>query len=126
MGELTERGQAIYDALLRNRKVGVEHRTMALNAARMSDTLDAINAELEHWPGLTVVNSQGTTTINPLVSEARMLTSALSQILTKMGVAELPDVEAQETSKVDELAKRRAERQAARTSNAKNMVQPGG
>lgn len=116
---LTERGQAVYDALIKGRgEVSAAHEAMALNAARMAATLDAIEEELAICPELTVINSQGTRTINPLISEARMLTGALAQILSKMGVSALPEREQTEKSRVDQLAERRAQRQSARASNS--------
>ena len=123
---LGPRGQEVYDALIKNRDLNAAQRVLALNAARLAETLDRIEAELALNPNLTVINSQGTETINPLISEARMLTGALSQILAKMGMATFPDAESQEKSKVDQLADRRAQRQAARASNATNSLQSGG
>jgi hypothetical protein len=61
---------------------------------------------------LTTINSQGTETINPVLSELRMVTSALSQVLAKLGVGELPRVRAGEKSIRDQLAERRAKRAA--------------
>ena len=123
---LGERGQEVYKALIEGRDVSAAHKALALNAARMADTLDKIELELSLNPNLTVINSQGTRTVNPLIAEARMITGALSQVLAKMGLAELPEVSSGDRSKVDDLAKRRAQRQAARASNATNLLQPGG
>ncbi|WPH57623.1 hypothetical protein [Mycobacterium phage WXIN] len=124
--DLSERGKELYDSIIKDRELNAAQKIMALNAARMADTLDRIENELAAYPNLTVINSQGTETINPLISEARMLTGALSQILAKMGVAALPDAESQERSAIDDLAGRRAERQAARASNASHSLQSGG
>ena len=66
----------------------------------------AVNGEL------TVVNSQGTVTINPLISELRMATAGLAGVLAKLGVGELPRVSAGEKSIRDQLAERRALRGA--------------
>ena len=123
--DLSFRGRGVYDALISDRDVTDAHRAMALNAARMADTLDRIETELALNPNLTVVNGQGTRTINPLISEARMITGALSQILAKMGVSELPEREQTEKSRVDQLSERRAKRQAARASNAEDSLQSG-
>ena len=115
---LAEHGQAVYDALVSGRDVSAAQMAMALNAARTVDTLDKIELELALNPALTVVNTQGTRTANPLISEARMLRGALSQILSKMGVSALPEREQTEKSRVDQLAERRAQRQANRASNS--------
>lgn len=114
-------GQNLYDALIDGRDVNAAHKIMALNAARIADMLDNIQQELIACPNLTVINSQGTETANPLITEARQLTSTLSQILSKLGVAALPEP-AQGDSRLDDLARRRAERQAARASNAANSL----
>lgn len=123
---LKDRGVEVYKALTERRDVSAAHRVMALSAARIADTLDLIELELALNPQLTVENSQGTITVNPLIAEARMLTGALSQILAKMGVSSLPEQESQEKSKLDELAERRAERAAARTSNTTDSLQSDG
>lgn len=109
---LNERGQEIYKALTDNRDITAAHKIMALNAARLADTLDRIDIELALNPNLTVTNGQGTRTVNPLITESRMITGALSQILAKMGISELPDAKSGEKSKFDELAERRATRRA--------------
>lgn len=111
--DLGPSGREMYEALVNGRPVTAAHRTMILNASRMADLLDKIELELTLNPGLTVVNSQGTRTINPLISEARMLTGQLSQILSKLGVSELPKVKTGEKTIRDQLAERRAKRVAS-------------
>ncbi|AGS82307.1 hypothetical protein SEA_EJIMIX_10 [Mycobacterium phage Ejimix] len=118
---LGPRGSEVFEALTDKRSLNAAQRALALNAARLADTLDRIESELAHAP-LTVINSQGTETIHPLISEARMLTGALSQILAKMGVSALPEPESKEKRPLDVLAERRAQRQAARASNAENSL----
>ncbi|AEJ92090.1 hypothetical protein OPTIMUS_6 [Mycobacterium phage Optimus] len=118
---LGPRGSEVFEALTDGRPISAAQRALALNAARLADTLDRIESELAHAP-LTVINSQGTETIHPLISEARMLTGALSQILAKMGVSALPEPESKEKRPLDVLAERRAQRQAARASNAENSL----
>lgn len=126
--ELQETGQALYDSLIQGRDATAAHKAMALNAARIADTLDAIQRELTLYPNLTVINSQGTRTANPLITEARQLTAALSQILAKLGVAELPDTKPTEKTKRDELAEKRANRRKSAAanggSNPEDSVQP--
>lgn len=110
MDDLGPSGRELYDALVEGREVSAAHRALVLNAARLADKAD----ELSEAVGgrLTTVNSQGTETINPLISELRMVTGALSQVLAKLGVGELPKVRTGEVSIRDELARRRAAREA--------------
>ena len=113
---LNTRGRETYLALTQGRDINAAQKAMALNAARMTDTLDRIDEELALRPNLTVINSQGTETVNPLIAEHRMITGALSQILAKMGFSALPDATSGEKSKFDELSERRAQRRAANSS----------
>lgn len=108
MFDLGPSGQELFDALVSGREVSAAHRVLALNAARLADKCD----ELSEAVGgrLTTVNSQGTETINPLISELRMVTGALSQVLAKLGVGELPKVRSGDKSIRDQLAERRAAR----------------
>lgn len=126
---LTPRAQEVYKALTEGRDVTVVHKAMVLNVARMVDKLDRADEELSGLDSLTVINGQGTETINPLVAEQRMITSALSTILAKMGISELPEAKTQEKSPLDEIAERRAARErerAARDSNTANSLQSAG
>lgn len=121
---LSEHGQQVYESLIEGREVSAAHKAMALNAARLADVLDRISTEFMANPTLTVINSQGTETANPLITESRMLTASLAQILAKLGVAALPDAKPQEKSRVDELAEQRARRRAGlRGSDPENTVQ---
>lgn len=109
--DLGPSGQDVYRALVNGRDLSAAHLALVVNAARLSDKSDELNAAV--GGRLTVVNSQGTETINPLISELRMVTSALAQVLTKLGVGELPKVRgAGEKSIRDQLAERRAQRDA--------------
>lgn len=103
-------GRDLYDALVAGRDVSAAHRSLVLNAARLADKADELTAEV--GGRLTTVNSQGTETINPVVSELRMVTTALAQVLQKLGVGELPKVRSGEKSIRDQLAERRSKRAA--------------
>lgn len=127
MNDLGPRGEEVYKALTEGRDVNAVHMSLALNVARMVDNLDQIESEIpEH--SATVRNSQDTETINPLISEHRMITSALSTILAKMGLAELPEIKKRGKNKLDELAERRAERERSRSGGADtpDSIQSGG
>lgn len=108
--DLGASGQDVFMALVAGREVSAAHLALIVNAARLSDKADELNAAV--GGRLTVVNSQGTETINPLISELRMVTSALAQVLAKLGVGELPKVRAGEKTIRDQLAERRAAREA--------------
>lgn len=112
---LAARGHDIYVSLTEGRDVTPALKAAVLNIARLADTLDRIDIELAMHPNLTVVNSQGTRTVNPLITEARMLTGALSTCLAKMGISELPERASGEKTVFDKLNERRTERQ--RTAN---------
>lgn len=120
---LGERGSRVFHSLVDGRELLYAHEVMALNAGRLADALDRVDAELALRPESTVTNSQGTEVANPLITESRMLTAALSQILAKLGVAKLPEAQPTGRSKVDELADKRAQRRAGvRGSTAADSV----
>ena len=108
--DLGPSGRELFEGLLAGREVSAAHRALALNAARLADRADELSAAVGNR--LTTVNSQGTETINPVLSELRMVTSALSQVLAKLGVGELPKVRSGDKSIRDQLAERRAKRVA--------------
>lgn len=110
MDDLGPSGRELFDALVAGRDVSAAHRALVLNAARLADKADELSAAV--GGRLTTVNSQGTETINPVVSELRMVTAALSQVLAKLGVGELPKVRSGDKSIRDQLAERRAKREA--------------
>jgi hypothetical protein len=109
--DLGPSGSELYEALVGGREVSSAHRVLALNAARLADKCDELSAEV--GGRLITINSQGTETINPLISELRMVTGALAQVLTKLGVGELPKVRSGEKTIRDQLAERRATREVA-------------
>lgn len=109
MSDLGPSGQDLYDALVAGREVSAAHRALVLNAARLADTADELSAAVDGR--LLTMNAQGTETINPLISELRMVTSALAQVLGKLGVGELPRVRSGEKSIRDQLAERRLQRE---------------
>lgn len=108
--DLGPSGREVFESLVAGRELSAAHRVLALNAARLADKADELTAEV--GGRLTTVNSQGTESINPVVSELRMVTQALAGVLAKLGVGELPKVRAGEKSIRDQLAERRAKRDA--------------
>lgn len=109
--ELGESGRDLWAGVASGRGMTAASRALLLNACRMADRLDDL---VEKIGGrLTVINHQGTETINPLIAEHRMQYTALAQVLAKMGVAELPKPKSDKKSSRDELAAKRAARVAA-------------
>lgn len=103
-------GREMFESLVAGRDVSAAHRALIVNACRLADKADELSDAVEGR--LITVNAQGTETINPLISELRMITSALGQVLAKLGVGELPKVRGGEKSIRDQLAERRAKRDA--------------
>ena len=101
-------GRELFDSLSEGRELSGAQRLLVLQAARLADKCDELLGQVDGR--LTTVNSQGTETINPLISEFRMVSGQLSQILSKLGVGELPKVRSGEKSIRDQLAERRARR----------------
>lgn len=105
---LGEAGQALWDEVAIGRPLSVAHKTLLLNACRIADRLDEIDNEIPR-AGLTVVNHQGTESINPLISEQRQQLAQLSAILTRMGFKELPKP-TEQVSVADRMAEQRKKR----------------
>ncbi len=93
------------------RQLDAASRVLLLNACRIADRLDALDSEIDGR--LLSFNQRGDEVINPLISEHRQQYATLAGILSRMGLGELPRPSTGD-SKWDELAKRRAEREAAR------------
>ena len=116
MTNLGPRGGEVYAALTEGRDLTAVHRALILNVARMVDKLDQIADELPE-DCLTVINEKGTEAAHPLITEQRMIMTALSTILAKMGISELPEAKAQGKSVVDQITERRLARQQSRDSS---------
>ncbi|AMU74049.1 hypothetical protein BAB79_04790 [Mycobacteroides abscessus] len=110
--ELGESGRDLWAGVANGRGMTAASRALLLNACRMADRLDDLVEKI--GDRLTVINHQGTETINPLIAEHRMQYTALAQVLAKMGVAELPKPKSDKKSSRDELAAKRAARVAAK------------
>jgi len=109
--DLGPSGRALYDSLVEGNSVSAAHRLLVVNAARLADKADELSSEV--GGRLITINSQGTETINPLISELRMVTGALAQVLSKLGVGELPKVRSGDKTIRDQLAERRLSRGVA-------------
>jgi hypothetical protein len=107
---LGEAGQALWDEVTRGRELSTPHKTLLLNACRIADRLDEIDNEIPR-AGLTVINDQGTRSVNPLIPEQRQQLAQLSAILTRMGFKELPRA-GEKVTVADRIAEQRAKREA--------------
>lgn len=106
---LLERGQELWRAVCEKRTLDAPSRVLLLNACRIADRLDALDAEIDGR--LISYNQRGDEVINPLISEHRQQYATLAGIFSKMGLGELPKP-ASGPSKWDELAAKRAKRAA--------------
>ena len=108
---LLEAGRGLWVSISGERELDAASRVLLLNACRIADRLDALDSEIDGR--LTSENHRGDTIINPLISEHRQQYATLAGILSKMGLGELPKPSSG-SSKWDELAAKRAAREAAR------------
>lgn len=106
---LGDAGSELWTGVTSGRELDAPSKVLLVNACRIADRLD----DLVEMIGsrLTVINDQGTETINPLISEHRQQYATLAVILSKMGLGELPKSKSG-PSKWDELARRRQNRNA--------------
>lgn len=109
-------GIDLWISVVSGRKLDAAGKVLLVNACRIADRLDALDSEIDGR--LISYNQRGDEVINPLISEHRQQYTVLANILSKMGLGELPRV-ASGDSKWDELAKRRAEREAERVKKGK-------
>lgn len=111
---LGQAGQALWDEVTKGRELSTPHKTLLLNGCRIADRLDEIDNEIPR-AGLTVVNHQGTESVNPLIPEQRQQLAQLSAILQRMGYKELPREASKKTVK-DQMAEQRAKREAKKAA----------
>ncbi|WP_234817718.1 hypothetical protein [Mycolicibacterium sphagni] len=98
------------------RQLDAASKVLLINACRIADRLDALDSEIDGR--LVSFNARGDEVINPLISEHRQQYTTLANILSKMGLGELPKPK-QGGSRWDELAAKRAERAAAQADAAR-------
>lgn len=110
MDGLGTAGKALWDEVTDGRTLSTAHKTLLVNACRIADRLDEIDNEIPR-AGLTVINHQGTTSVNPLICEQRQQLAQLSAVLTRMGFKELPRESSKKTVK-DQMAEQRAKRES--------------
>lgn len=112
---LGEAGRELWENVSTGRKLDAPSKVLLLNACRIADRLDALDAEIDGR--LISYNQRGDEVINPLISEHRQQYATLAGILSKMGLGELPRPQSGD-SKWDELEKKRLEREARRAEAA--------
>lgn len=106
---LSSAGTELWTGVTSGRELDAPSKVLLVNACRIADRLDDLVETI--GSRLTVINDQGTETINPLISEHRQQYATLAAILSKMGLGELPKSKSG-PSKWDELARRRQNRNA--------------
>lgn len=107
---LGDSGRRLWDGLTAGRELDPATEALILNAARVADRLDELTAEIGGV--LTVMNERGDEIANPLITEHRAQLGVLRMVLTTLGVGKLPAPKAVGKSLKDQLAERRAERDA--------------
>lgn len=105
---LSEAGVELWNDIANGRRLSAAHRSLLLNICRVADRLDELAEELAGRE-LVVTNHQGTETPNPLLTEHRMQLATMSQLMTRLGIGELPKA-AKQSSVKDQMAQKREER----------------
>ena len=108
-------GRELWLSVCAGRELDAASRALLLNACRVVDRLDALDSEI--GGRLLSENHRGDEVINPLISEHRQQYATLAGILSKMGLGALPRPQSGD-SKWDELAAKRAAREARRADRA--------
>ena len=108
-------GAELWNEVSGSRRLSAANRVLLLNMCRIADRLDELTRELSLSP-LVVSNNLGSETPNPLLTEHRMQVSTLSQLMQRLGIAEVAKVGAK-VSVRDQMAEKRAQR-AARVSGS--------
>lgn len=109
-------GTELWSSITKERTLDAASKVLLVNACRIADRLDDLDREIDGR--LISFNQRGDEVINPLISEHRQQYTTLANILSKMGLGELPKPQAA-ASNWDELEKRRADRAARQAAQAK-------
>lgn len=112
---LGDAGSALWADLVAGQDLRPSTASLALQACRLADQLDALHGQMLSGEFLrVVVDDLGEVelVVNKPVVQFRQSALALRQILASLGVAALP-ARKQERSFLDELAERRASRESA-------------
>lgn len=113
---LAASGTELWTTTTRDRALDSASKILLINACRIADRLDDLDREIDGR--LISFNQRGDEVINPLISEHRQQYTTLANILSKMGLGELPKPASGE-SKWDELAKKREDRAKRLAEQAK-------
>lgn len=99
-------GKALWDGVAAVRDIRPEYVSLLLNACRIADRLDDLSAG--DLP-LTVENARGDEVANPVFTEHRQQLTTLRAVLASLGVDKLPEVEVEEESFEEAMARAKAE-----------------
>ena len=111
--DLGARGLTLWDEVSEGRDLDGASTVLLLNACRVADRLDELTEEISSWGKLTATNDKGDEVASPLLTEHRQQLMTLNQILKSLGVGRLPERAAKEASFLDDLQRRRRDRQSA-------------
>lgn len=109
--DLDQSGNELWCGVSAGRTLTAAHLALLHNICRIADRCDALIAEL--GPNLTTTNHRGDTVINPLIAEHRQQLATMNQLLSRMGLVDLPKGKSTTKASVkDQLAAKREARRA--------------
>lgn len=113
---LKDSGQALWDEIAKGKSLSAAHKALLLNICRIADRLDDIAEELEESPlTVTLYDKRGepvNEVAQPLLGEHRQQLATMSQLMSRLGIGELPKAKTGEKTIRDQLAEQRAKRSA--------------
>lgn len=108
--DLGESGTRLWAMLTTGREYDPGAEVLIANAARIADRLDELTAEI--GGRLTVTNDKGDECANPLITEHRQQLAVFRAVCTTLGVGKMSAPRPAGKSLQDQLADKRAEREA--------------
>lgn len=109
--DLKTAGNALWCGISAGRTLSAAHLILLHNICRLADRCDDLTDEI--GGRLTTENRRGDEIINPLISEHRQQLATMNQLLSRMGLVDLPKGKsAAKASVKDQLAAKREARQA--------------
>jgi hypothetical protein len=108
--DLGETGIRLYELLTTGREFDPGAEVLIVNAARVADRLDELTQEI--GGRLTVINDRGDEVANPLITEHRQQLAVFRAVCTTLGVGKMSSPKPAGKSLKDQLAEKRAERDA--------------
>lgn len=120
---LSQRGKALWEELVSGRDVDAPTAVLVAEMCRCVDRLERLNGILrgksKEWISLAeqIDGEDVSVVVDAALAEARQQQLALRQLMSSLGVGKLPEVKTEGGSFLDELDKRRRDRESeAKTS----------